>query len=285
MRHDFNARRDIWGPLVAGEFQAIAGQLKNIEPFTDNDPAKRFPVQFRAKGLGPRFSLESPRFRTAPADSAPAGAVRRYFNEIAEDHAASMGDLYSRLLDAVTAVTVPYFAPTFRVLDAGCGPGHLLERLSRLVPFGEAVGIDIADKMLDQARQWLIEHRSTNTALRNSSITKLPEEFTDQFDAVLCFLSFGIFDNKEAALRELARVCANQGLLFIIEPDPGLAGRLWQERAGILLGQPRADRLSPQETVVLCAEAGFECIGIQRLLPEFTGLCGVRTMRTGKNKL
>src|SRR6266849_3485842 len=44
-------------------------------------------------------------------------------------------------------------APTDNVLDVGCGAGWLSRRLSKLVPEGRVVGMDISDEMIRQARR------------------------------------------------------------------------------------------------------------------------------------
>src|SRR2546423_7934583 len=43
--------------------------------------------------------------------------------------------------------------PADRVLDLGCGTGWASRRMAHMVTAGEVVGLDVADEMLNRARQ------------------------------------------------------------------------------------------------------------------------------------
>src|SRR5215469_3506760 len=49
-------------------------------------------------------------------------------------------------------------APTDNVLDIGCGSGWLSRRISKLVPQGRVVGMDISDEMVRLARRNSIDY-------------------------------------------------------------------------------------------------------------------------------
>lgn len=100
-----------------------------------------------------------------------------------------------------------------RVLDLGCGHGAHLVMLAR--DGYQAHGIDISQRAVDFARQWLEhEHLSANVEL--GSATALPWE-DGRFDAVI---SHGVLDHmpwEGACLvaREVARVLKPTGLFYL----------------------------------------------------------------------
>jgi ubiquinone/menaquinone biosynthesis C-methylase UbiE len=105
-----------------------------------------------------------------------------------------------------------------RVLDVACGTG-IVARLAaeRVGSRGTVVGLDINSGMLDVANQ------STPTRVgiewRQGSAESLP--FPDRtFDVLLCQLGFQFFAEKLASLREMGRVLAPGGRLFLTVPGP-----------------------------------------------------------------
>lgn len=62
--------------------------------------------------------------------------------------------------------------PGDTVVDAGCGTGHNLPELSRLVgPEGQVIGVDLTDAMLARAESRVRQHRLTNVTLREADLT------------------------------------------------------------------------------------------------------------------
>src|SRR3989440_4667553 len=61
-----------------------------------------------------------------------------------EDHHSDITNQTLALMD---------LQPADRVLDLGCGTGWASRRMARMVTTGEVVGLDVADEMLNRARQ------------------------------------------------------------------------------------------------------------------------------------
>ena len=101
------------------------------------------------------------------------------------------------LLDAVGA------GPNTRVLDVACGPGYLA---ARAVERGAtAVGIDIAEPMIEIARQ-----RFPRAEFRQGDAQALP--FADRcFDTVVGNLALPHFGRPEQAAAEFRRVLTSGG--------------------------------------------------------------------------
>lgn len=98
-----------------------------------------------------------------------------------------------------------------RVLEVACGTGISTEHLWRQLPSGtQIVATDISPAMLDYA----IGHRGDlpGVSFQQASADALPFE-NAAFDALVCQFGIMFFDDKEAALREFARVVRPGGLL------------------------------------------------------------------------
>ena len=112
-----------------------------------------------------------------------------------------------------------------RVLDVGCGGGYLLgafrERLAgrRKV---ELVGIDIADVALEHARSTVPEAR-----LVLSQGEHLPVA-SNGFGIVVCSGNLEHFVDPAAGARELARVCAPDGQVWLLLPNSFYSGDIWR---------------------------------------------------------
>ncbi|MBI4631466.1 MAG: class I SAM-dependent methyltransferase [Chloroflexi bacterium] len=97
-----------------------------------------------------------------------------------------------------------------RFLDAGCGTGGMLRRLS---PFGVGFGIDFSPLALAHA------HRKIPNDLCRASITQLP--FTnDSFDLITSFdvLYHRAIADDQTALNEIARLLKPNGIALIRLP-------------------------------------------------------------------
>src|SRR5690606_19961520 len=98
-------------------------------------------------------------------------------------------------------------APGTRVLDAGCGAGHLL-LLARLRG-AHPSGVDASPALLDVARR-----RLPGVDLREGDLESLP--FADAaFDAVTAVNSIFYAADLSSAMRELSRVARQGGRVVV----------------------------------------------------------------------
>lgn len=99
------------------------------------------------------------------------------------------------------------------VLDAGCGTGGLLRRLSGLHPGWKWTGVDLSPAACRFAR----ERAGPATEIKEASVTALP--FPDaSFDAVVSADVLYHVADDAAALREFARVLRPGGVVIINVP-------------------------------------------------------------------
>jgi ubiquinone/menaquinone biosynthesis C-methylase UbiE len=105
------------------------------------------------------------------------------------------------------------------ILDVGCGTGRLLRKAKELWPNARLVGVDAADKMIEQAKQ-LFPQAEFHVAMAES--LPLPDA---SVDLAFSTLSFHHWINQAKGVSEVARVLRPQGrfLLADIVPPFGLS--------------------------------------------------------------
>lgn len=95
-----------------------------------------------------------------------------------------------------------------RILDCGCGEGHLLQRLS-----GVKFGVDRSDFALERARE-----RNPGAEIRNAEITQLPFE-DGFFSIVTCSEVLEHIPEYRSAISEILRVTKPGGRIIISVPN------------------------------------------------------------------
>jgi SAM-dependent methyltransferase len=126
------------------------------------------------------------------------------------------------VLDAQHArlAAVLRLGPDTRLLDVGCGVGHLLQWLARHTAPAQSHGVDLSLNSLRSARA------GGTPRLCCADAAALP--YADaSFDAVVCNGSAHHLPDLSAALRELRRVLRPGGRLVLFEPvDSPLTGAI-----------------------------------------------------------
>ncbi|MBP3797345.1 MAG: class I SAM-dependent methyltransferase [Ruminococcus sp.] len=97
------------------------------------------------------------------------------------------------------------------VLEMGCGTGTILHRLSQKCSI-DGYGIDIEDKMLEQARK-----KCPEMQILNSPCDATPFE-NESFDAIVACMAYHHFPDKDSFSKECARLLKKGGKLYIADP-------------------------------------------------------------------
>src|SRR5262245_6348563 len=97
-----------------------------------------------------------------------------------------------------------------RVLDLGCGTGHLTAALAARLPRGRVVGADISASMLEQAAPWLREHAPQVRLIRASGAA-LP--FRAAFDVIISAATFHWILDHGRLFREIRAALVPGGRL------------------------------------------------------------------------
>lgn len=130
----------------------------------------------------------------------------------------------ARLLESARRSPEQFFAaldprPGLHVLDIGCGTGDFLRLLAPLVAPGNAVGLDLSETMINEARRRSAGSTS-NVSFRLGSVQDLP--FTiGSFDRVIATQLLLHLPDPWRGLAEMCRVLAPGGLISIREIDWG----------------------------------------------------------------
>ena len=101
--------------------------------------------------------------------------------------------------------------PSDTVLDAGCGTGHLLRRMSGLQDIN-GYGIDTEPKMTEQAKR-----KCPEMTIMLSPCEQTPFE-NEKFDAVTACMAYHHFPGKKEFAEEAQRILKKGGCLYIADP-------------------------------------------------------------------
>jgi ubiquinone/menaquinone biosynthesis C-methylase UbiE len=165
-----------------------------------------------------------------------------------------------------------------RVLDCGCGPVYMLEKLREPFPSMEYVGIELAESLVSYARKTIEEKKLPRCNVSRQSITAIdfPES---SFDFVICRLVLEHLPDASAGLKEVMRVLKTGGKAIFIDNDFDFHLRTFPpvpELSDLYLaycsartkegGDPRIGRRLP----ALLAKAGFSDIALEMLCSHNT---------------
>lgn len=155
-----------------------------------------------------------------------AGGV---LGEISAPYSAAEAWLYDRVIaraviemgERIAEELVADVPDDSKVLDVGCGGGHLVLDLARRRPRASVTGLDLSEEQLARARARADEAGvSARVTLVQGSALELP--FDDgSFDIVTSVASIKHWPDQARGVRECVRVLAPGGRLFVFEADRG----------------------------------------------------------------
>jgi len=136
--------------------------------------------------------------------------IRDYFNDKADGWDSYASERNASRLERMAKRLG--LRPGMTVLDIGTGTGVFLPYILKIVgKKGQIIALDIADKMLLQAKRKGI---AGNITFLCADVEDIPLQ-AETCDAVVCYSSFPHFQNKSKALREMKRVLRRDGSVFI----------------------------------------------------------------------
>ena len=229
------------------------------------------------RGLGPYFSRRHER-PVLLSHATEHDHLVDEFDRMAEVYAAFVRPFSRPIFDEALRVIERYLGPDARVLDAGCGPGQELERVARLVPAGEVVGIDLAAGMVTTAHRAAYAHGLDNCAFFQSDVGELPRAFTGKFDLAYNCLAHHHYPEPPRAAAEILRSLRPGGVYCIVDPGPEWYTRMaaplarWADPGWIGFH-------TPDEFRALLTDVGFARTAWIGLLPGFGVAVGQKAFR------
>jgi ubiquinone/menaquinone biosynthesis C-methylase UbiE len=177
---------------------------------------------------------------TAHDELASSAAVRRYFDKTAQGYA----EAYERNTNSGYSFRIRkqrvlelFDQPGGAVLDAGCGPGVMVEDLVRDAGC-ELWGVDVSANMISRAIQ---EYSGSPRVHFSVGAVENLDFPTDSFDAVLSMGVLEYLDHPGPAVEEMYRVLKPGGTLIVTVPNAQSPFRIWQR----LVWKPFLRCLSP----------------------------------------
>jgi ubiquinone/menaquinone biosynthesis C-methylase UbiE len=125
--------------------------------------------------------------------------------DLGRDHGPEFRDLWMNVVASYIGGQ-----PVKTILDLGCGTGRFTEALAARFD-AEVVGLDPSEKMLDQARRKLRDHRVRYASGRGEAI---PCE-DKSIDLIFMSMIFHHFEDSTLVARECRRVLGNGANVFL----------------------------------------------------------------------
>ena len=138
--------------------------------------------------------------------------VQEYFAQTAEGYVASFSHRTGS--DLQRLIELGEWQPDQQALDVATGGGHTALAVAPHV--AQVMVTDLTPRMLEKAREFLLEQGITNAQFQVADAEQLP--FADgTFDRVTCRIAPHHFPNMALAVREAARVLKPGGLFLLID--------------------------------------------------------------------
>ncbi|HHW03934.1 MAG TPA: class I SAM-dependent methyltransferase [Thermoanaerobacterales bacterium] len=140
---------------------------------------------------------------------------REFFNSLASEWDNRARHDPSKLAEIINLIN---FSKGANVLDVGCGTGVLIPYIIEKIGYsGRIVGLDIAEKMLEKARQKFPHQNFPNVDFVVGDIMNYnPRLF---FDYIVCYSSFPHFPDKKNSIKKMASLLDSEGKLIICHSE------------------------------------------------------------------
>ncbi|MFK7865894.1 MAG: ArsR/SmtB family transcription factor [Alphaproteobacteria bacterium] len=187
-------------------------------------------------------------------------AATHYFDQHAEEWDRLRAGQIDE--DAVNKAIFPLIKPYFPIekfLDVGTGAGAMLQLLAPYVKAGE--GVDLSRPMLELARARLAMNGDHHCRVRQADMHHMGYE-DDYFQLVIMNLVLHFSDQPERAVKEAARVLAQDGIFIITDFAPHQQETLRQSQTHRWLG------FSQEQISMLCRDLPVSLLHALRLDPQ-----------------
>lgn len=140
---------------------------------------------------------------------------KEFFNNLAFEWDNKVKHDPLKLREIVNLVN---FSEGAAVLDVGCGTGVLVPYIiEKIGKSGRIMGLDIAEKMIQRAREKFSGKDFPNVNFVVGDI--MDYNFSDSFDFIICYSSFPHFPDKEQSIKKMASLLKPKGKLIICHSE------------------------------------------------------------------
>lgn len=112
-----------------------------------------------------------------------------------------------------------------KILDIGCGDGKITADISKFIPNGSILGIDLSSSMLDWAKKQYNPREHPNLSFQEGSFLEMG--VLDQFDLVVSFCALQHCTDQKSAFLEISKVLKPNGKVLILVP--AMNNRAWNQ--------------------------------------------------------
>ncbi|AYO31212.1 class I SAM-dependent methyltransferase [Biomaibacter acetigenes] len=140
---------------------------------------------------------------------------RDFFNNLASEWDNKVRHDPTKLAEIINLINLSEGAS---VLDVGCGTGVLVPYIIEKIGYsGRIVGLDIAEKMLERAREKFPERNFPNVDFIVGDIMNYNSQVS--FDYIMCYSSFPHFPDKKRSIKKMASLLNPKGKLIICHSE------------------------------------------------------------------
>ena len=148
--------------------------------------------------------------------------IRRYSMPGARSYDMVAGLLFRNRYGAIAEAIAAQVPAGSRLLDVGCGPGEVLNRLATIAPGIDATGLDVDAAMIGRARRKAASAgRATDAGPRFVVADVAAMPFPDaSFDVVVSSYAVHHWPDRQAGLAEVMRVLKPGGRAIVWDVAP-----------------------------------------------------------------
>jgi trans-aconitate 2-methyltransferase len=154
------------------------------------------------------------------------------------------------------------------ILDVGCGDGKITADISKFVPAGSILGIDLSTAMIDWAQRQYHQREYPNLTFQEGSFLA-PN--LRSFDVIVSFCALQHCSDQRAALKMLSQALKPNGKLLILVPL--MNNSAWNQARSVVQNSPQwagywknftpRKFLSPQQYIEILEQSNLEVVRVE----------------------
>lgn len=150
------------------------------------------------------------------------------------------------------------------VLDLGCGTGQgTIDIALKLEGTGNVIGIDLSEKMIEQAKKKLTDFKYDNVKFTAGSAGSI--EHQDYFDYIFSTNAFHHFENKESIFKKIRQSLKQNGVFIVQDICDDYFPMQLLDLAGKIGQKEHVGSMKSKELKDLFLTTGFTDIEVEKL--------------------